>query len=135
MNRSKWALLLAALLCIVQAVMPMTVFAFTAQTPTRVPEIGEAVTVYTKADMVLDFSSYTFSVMDSSGTEQSGGIHGLTNVMKQNCQPYRQLGFGIFQSCQRVLPHISEMMGIVLVTAHTGLQLRDYLTGNRCKLP
>ena len=82
MNRSKWALLLAALLCIVQAVMPMTVFAFTAQTPTRVPEIGEAVTVYTKADMVLDFSSYTFSVMDSSGTEQSGGIHGLTNVMK-----------------------------------------------------
>ena len=49
MNRSKWALLLAALLCIVQAVMPMTVFAFTAQTPTRVPEIGEAVTVYTKA--------------------------------------------------------------------------------------
>ena len=53
MNRSKWALLLAALLCIVQAVMPMTVFAFTAQTPTRVPEIGEAVTVYTKADMVL----------------------------------------------------------------------------------
>lgn len=82
MKRSKWALLLAALLCIVQAVMPMTVFAFTAQTPTRVPEIGEAVTVYTKADMVLDFSSYTFSVMDSSGTEQSGGIHGLTNVMK-----------------------------------------------------
>ena len=72
MNRSKWALLLAALLCIVQTVMPMTVFAFTAQTPTRVPEIGEAVTVYTKADMVLDFSSYTFSVMDSSGTEQSG---------------------------------------------------------------
>ena len=57
MKRSKWALLLAALLCIVQAVMPMTVFAFTAQTPTRVPEIGEAVTVYTKADMVLDFSS------------------------------------------------------------------------------
>ena len=42
MKRSKWALLLAALLCIVQAVMPMTVFAFTAQTPTRVPEIGEA---------------------------------------------------------------------------------------------
>lgn len=82
MKRSKWALLLAALLCIVQAVMPMTVFAFTAQTPTRVPEIGEVVTVYTKADMVLDFSSYTFSVMDSSGTEQSGGIHGLTNVMK-----------------------------------------------------
>ena len=82
MKRSKWALLLAALLCIVQAVMPMTVFAFTAQTPTRVSEIGEAVTVYTKADMVLDFSSYTFSVMDSSGTEQSGGIHGLTNVMK-----------------------------------------------------
>lgn len=33
MKRSKWALLLAALLCIVQAVMPMTVFAFTAQTP------------------------------------------------------------------------------------------------------
>ena len=58
MKRSKWALLLAALLCIVQAVMPMTVFAFTAQTPTRVPEIGEVVTVYTKADMVLDFSSY-----------------------------------------------------------------------------
>ena len=48
MKWSKWALLLAALLCIVQAVMPMTVFAFTAQTPTRVPEIGEAVTVYTK---------------------------------------------------------------------------------------
>ena len=82
MKRSKWALLLAALLCIVQAVMPMTAFASTAQTPTRVPEIGETVTVYTKADMVLDFSSYTFSVMDSSGVEQSGGIHGLSNVMK-----------------------------------------------------
>lgn len=82
MKRSKWALLLAALLCIVQAVMPMTVFAFTAQTPTRVPEIGEAVTVYTKADMVLDFSSYVFSTMDSAGMEQSGGIRGLTNVMK-----------------------------------------------------
>ncbi len=82
MKRSKWALLLAALLCIVQSAMPMTAFASAAQAPTRVPEIGETVTVYTKADMVLDFSSYTFSVMDSSGTEQSGGIHGLTNVMK-----------------------------------------------------
>ena len=87
MKRSKWALLLAALFLVLEknleeVILEMAVFAFTAQTPTRVPEIGEAVTVYTKADMVLDFSSYTFSVMDSSGTEQSGGIHGLTNVMK-----------------------------------------------------
>lgn len=36
-------LLLAALLCIAQAVMPMPAFAFTAQTPARVPEIGETV--------------------------------------------------------------------------------------------
>ena len=82
MKKSKWASLLATLLCVAQLLVPMSAMASTAQTPTRVPEIGEAVTVYTKANMVLDFSSYTFSVMDSSGTEQSGGIHGLTNVMK-----------------------------------------------------
>ena len=82
MNKSKWALLLAALLCVVQLLLPVSAMASTAQTPTRVPEIGEAVTVYTKADMVLDFSSYVFSTMDSAGVEQSGGIRGLTNVMK-----------------------------------------------------
>lgn len=82
MKKSKWASLLATLLCVAQLLVPMSAMASTAQTPIRVPEIGEAVTVYTKANMVLDFSSYTFSVMDSSGTEQSGGIHGLTNVMK-----------------------------------------------------
>ncbi len=82
MKKSKWASLLAALLCVAQLLVPMSAMASTAQTPTRVPSIGEAVTVYTKADMVLDFSSYVFSTMDSAGTEQSGGIHGLSNVMK-----------------------------------------------------
>ncbi len=82
MKNHKWASLLAALLCVAQLLVPMSAMASTAQTPTRVPEIGEAVTVYTKADMVLDFSSYVFSTMNSAGVEQSGGIHGLTNVMK-----------------------------------------------------
>lgn len=82
MKKSKWASLLATLLCVAQLLVPMSAMASTAQTPTRVPEIGEAVTVYTKANMVLDFSSYVFSTMDSAGMEQSGGIRGLTNVMK-----------------------------------------------------
>lgn len=82
MKKSKWASLLATLLCVAQLLVPMSAMASTAQTPTRVPEIGEAVTVYTKANMVLDFSSYVFSTMDSTGMEQSGGIRGLTNVMK-----------------------------------------------------
>ena len=73
---------MATLLCVAQLLVPMSAMASTAQTPTRVPEIGEAVTVYTKANMVLDFSSYVFSTMDSAGMEQSGGIRGLTNVMK-----------------------------------------------------
>lgn len=82
MKKSKWASLLATLLCVAQLLVPMSAMASTAQTPIRVPEIGEAVTVYTKANMVLDFSSYVFSTMDSAGMEQSGGIRGLTNVMK-----------------------------------------------------
>lgn len=82
MKKSKWASLSATLLCVAQLLVPMSAMASTAQTPTRVPEIGEAVTVYTKANMVLDFSSYVFSTMDSAGMEQSGGIRGLTNVMK-----------------------------------------------------
>ncbi len=82
MKKSKCALLFAALLCVAQLFAPMSAMASTAQTPTRAPEIGEAVTVYTKADIVLDFSSYVFSTMDSAGVEQSGGIRGLTNVMK-----------------------------------------------------
>ena len=82
MRKSKWAPLFAALLCVAQIFTPTSALASTAQTPTRVPELGEMVTVYTKADMVLDFSSYMFSVMDSEGTEQPGGIRGLTNVMK-----------------------------------------------------
>ena len=81
MKKSKWASLLATLLCVAQLLVPMSAMASTAQTPIRVPEIGEAVTVYTKANMVLDFSSYVFSTMDSAGMEQSGGIRGLTNVM------------------------------------------------------
>ena len=72
------ALLCAALFFI----LPMTAYAGGASTPTRVPNIGEAVTTYTKDDYVLDFSSAVFSVMDANGTEQSGGIQGLNNVMK-----------------------------------------------------
>ncbi|HOG01832.1 MAG TPA: SpaA isopeptide-forming pilin-related protein [Clostridia bacterium] len=82
MKNHKWASLLAALLCVAQLLVPMSAMASTAQTPTRVPEVGEAVTVYTKADMVLDFSAYVFSTMDSAGVEQPGGIHGLSNIMK-----------------------------------------------------
>ena len=53
------ALLCAALFFI----LPMTAYAGGASTPTRVPNIGEAVTTYTKDDYVLDFSSAVFSVI------------------------------------------------------------------------
>ncbi len=63
-------------------ILPMTAYASGASTPTRVPDIGEAVTAYTKDDYILDFSSAMFSVMDANGAEQNGGVYGLNNVMK-----------------------------------------------------
>ena len=74
---------LVALLCAALFfIFPMTALASGASVPTRVPDIGEAVTTYTKDDYILDFSSAMFSVMDASGVEQSGGVYGLSNVMK-----------------------------------------------------
>lgn len=72
------ALLCAALFFL----LPMTAYASGASVPTRVPDIGEAVTAYTKDDYVLNFSAIKFSVMDANGNEQSGGLSGLENVMK-----------------------------------------------------
>lgn len=72
------ALLCAALFFIV----PMTALASGASTPTRIPDIGEAVTAYTKDDYILNFSAIRFSVMDANGVEQNGGLSGLENVMK-----------------------------------------------------
>lgn len=74
---------LVALLCAALFfILPMTAYASGASTPTRVPDIGEAVTAYTKDDYILDFSSAMFSVMDANGVEQNGGVYGLNNVMK-----------------------------------------------------
>ncbi len=74
---------LVALLCAALFfILPMTAYASGASTPTRVPDIGEAVTAYTKDDYILDFSSAMFSVMDANGAEQNGGVYGLNNVMK-----------------------------------------------------
>lgn len=78
--KKRFALLLAAYF--VCSLLPMGALAAPAANPTRVPDIGEAVTVYTKADMVLDFSAYVFSTMDAAGVEQAGGVRGLTNTMK-----------------------------------------------------
>ena len=80
--KHKWMICLMALLCILQLALPMTALASGASVPTRVPDIGEAVTVYTKDDYILDFSSAGFSVMDANGNELSGGVSGLQNVMK-----------------------------------------------------
>ena len=74
---------LVALLCAALFfLLPMTAYASGASVPTRVPDIGEAVTAYTKDDYVLNFSAIKFSVMDANGNEQSGGLSGLENVMK-----------------------------------------------------
>lgn len=74
---------LVALLCAALFfILPMTAYASGASTPTRIPDIGEAVTAYTKDDYILDFSSAMFSVMDANGAEQNGGVNGLNNVMK-----------------------------------------------------
>lgn len=81
-TKSKLLAFMLALLCAVQMLFPVTALASGASTPTRVPDIGETVTVYTKDDYILDFSSAGFSLMDANGNEVSGGVSGLRNVMK-----------------------------------------------------
>lgn len=74
---------LVALLCAALFfIMPMTAYAEGVSLPSRVPDIGEAVTAYTKADYILNFSDARFSVMDANGNEQNGSLAGLDNVMK-----------------------------------------------------